>query len=130
MNILDTIETYAKDVALEAEQLIDTDFKAFLTLAAPLYNDLKALAVATGKADVATLLTDLKTDVVAAATTAVTSGGNSGAVIASVATNVTAQAGELVASTKNALYGALAIVAQDVPGIGGAATPATPAVAS
>ena len=120
---LTTIEDYAETVGVDIETLADADYHAFLAAATPLYQDLKAFAVTTGKADLQTLLNDLKADLVTAVTLLATSGGNAGAAIAAVATQSLSQIeGAVAGDAKNALYGALAIVATDVPEIVGAVT--------
>jgi hypothetical protein len=53
-------------------------YQAFISATTLLYNDLKALAEATGKADIATLLNDLKQDLVPGVTTLAPTGGNTG----------------------------------------------------
>jgi hypothetical protein len=121
MNILTTLENYAKTIGVDIETLVDADYHAFLAAATPLYQDLKAYAETTGKADLQTLLNDLKTDLVTAVTALATSGGNVSAAIAAVATQSLSQIeGAVTGDAKNALYGALAIVATDVPEIVGA----------
>jgi len=130
MNIITTVEDLAKTVGTDIETFADTEYHAFLTATLPLYNDLKAFAQTTGKADLATLLNDLKQDLVTGVTTLAVSGGNAGAAIAAVSSQALGQVKDVTAAGKNALYGALAIVAADVPQIVGAppAAPAAPAV--
>ena len=61
-------------------------------------------------------------------TTLAITGGNTGAAIAAVASQSLSQIeGAVAGDAKNALYGALAIVATDVPEIVGTVTTAAPA---
>jgi hypothetical protein len=69
--------------------------QGFLTAATPLFNNLKAFAQATGKADLATLLNDLKSDLVTGVTTLAVSGGNAGAAIAAMSSQVLGQVSQL-----------------------------------
>lgn len=120
MNLITDIKTFAETIGVDAETLLDTEYHAFLSAATPLYQDLKAFAETTGKADLQTLLNDLKADLVTAVTTLAATGGNAGAAIAAVASQSLAQIeGAVAGDAKNALYGALAIVATDVPAIVG-----------
>ena len=120
MSVFTTLESFAETIGTDVESIVDTEYHAFLTNILPLYDDLKAFAETTGKADLATLLADLKADLVTGVETAITSGGNVGAVIAAEATQTLSQVkGVVAADGKNALYGALAIVAADIPAISG-----------
>jgi hypothetical protein len=120
MNLLTTVEGYAKEIGVDVETLLDADYHAFLTAATPLYNDLLAFAKAQGKADLQTFLNDLKADLLTGVTSLATSGGNVGTAIAAVSSEALGQVKDVTAAGKNALYGALAIVATDVPQIVGA----------
>jgi hypothetical protein len=124
MNLIADVEDLAKTVGTDVETFLDTEYHAFLTASLPLFNDLKAFAQTTGKADLATLLSDLKADLVTGVTTLAVSGGNTGAAIAAVSTQALGQVKDLTAAAKNAVYGALAIVAADVPQIVGVPAPA------
>jgi hypothetical protein len=124
MNLIADVEDLAKTVGTDVETFLDTEYHAFLTASLPLFNDLKAFAQTTGKADLATLLSDLKADLVTGVTTLAVSGGNTGAAIAAVSTQALGQVKDLTAAAKNAVYGALAIVAAHVPQIVGVPAPA------
>ncbi len=127
MNILTTLENFAEEIGVDIKTLLSADFHAFLSAAMPLFSDLKAFAVATGKADVKTLLSDLKSDLVTGVTTLAVSGGNAGTAIAAVSSEALGQVKDFTAAAKNAVYGALAIVAADVPEIVGTSAPASSA---
>ena len=129
MNLIKDVEDLAETVGIDIETFADTEYHAFLTATTPLFNDLKAFAQATGKADLATLLVDLKADLITGVTTLAVSGGNTGAAITAVSTEALSQVKDVTAAAKNAVYGALAIVAADVPQIVGSSAPATPASA-
>jgi hypothetical protein len=130
MSLLTTVEDLAKTIGTDIETFADTEYHAFLTASLPLYNDLKAFAVTTGKADLATLLADLKADLVTGVETAITSGGNIGAAVSAVAAQTVSQVGGVLAQdAKNALYGGLAIVGADIPAIAGTTAP-TPSPAA
>ncbi|HEX3747570.1 MAG TPA: hypothetical protein VHW09_26730 [Bryobacteraceae bacterium] len=120
MNLIKTVEDLAETIGTDVETFADTEYHAFLTASLPLFNDLKAFAQTTGKADLATLLNDLKADLVTGVTTLAATGGNTGAAIAAVSTEALGQVKDVTAAAKNAVYGALAIVAADVPAIVGA----------
>lgn len=122
MSAIATIEDLAKTIGTDIETFADSEYHAFLTATAPLYADLQNFVKTTGKTDLATLLADLKQDLGTAVTTLIASGGNVSAAIASVATATVSQvAGVITGDAKNALYGALAIVAADIPAITGTA---------
>jgi len=119
-DIIVTIEDLAKTALVDVETFADTEYHAFLNASIPLFNDLKAYAKAAGKADLATLLADLKADLVTGVTTLAVTGGNAGAAIAAVSSEALGQVKDVTAAAKNAVYGGLAIVAADVPQIVGA----------
>src|SRR5579883_2543472 len=119
MNVITTLVNFAKYLGIKIETLADTDYHAFLTATQPLFNDLKAYAKATGRADLATFLNDLKQDLLTGVTTLAVSGGNTGAAITAVSAEALGQVKDVTAAAKNAVYGALAIVAADVPQIVG-----------
>lgn len=58
MDMVTTIEDLAKTVGTDIETFGDTEYHAFLTATMPLYNDVRALAVTTGNADLQTFLND------------------------------------------------------------------------
>lgn len=124
MNIITTLVNFAKYLGIKLETLADTEYHEFLTATQPLFHDLKAYAKATGKADIATLLADLKQDLLVGVTTLAATGGNTSAAIAAVSTQALGQVKDVTAAAKNAVYGALAIVAADVPEIVGTPAPA------
>jgi hypothetical protein len=132
MSLLTTIEELAKTVGTDIETFADTEYHDFLTASLPLYQDLKAFAVTTGKTDLKALLADLKADLVTGVETAITSGGNIGAAVSAVAAQTVSQVGGVLAQdAKNALYGGLAIVGADIPAIAGTVTPSpAPATAA
>jgi hypothetical protein len=123
MNLIKDVGDLASTVWTNVETFFDTQFHAFLTAAMPLYNDLNAFAQATGEADLGTLLTDLKQDLMTGVSTLAVTGGNTGAAIAAVSTQVLGQVKDVTAAAKNAVYGALAIVAADVSQIVGVPRP-------
>ena len=115
-HFLDSIETAAENGVVELEGFIDSEYHAFLTAAQPLYLQLKAYAVTTGRTDIKQLLSDLGTALAAGIATTIASGGNVGAGIATVAATEIKQIGvEVTADAKNALYGGLAIVQASIP---------------
>lgn len=130
MSVATTIESFAETIGTDVESIVDTEYHGFLTAILPLYDDLKAFAETTGKADVATLLADLKADLVTGVEAAVASDGDIGAVVAAEATQTISQVKGVVAQdAKNAVYGAIAIVGADIPAIAGVPAPAAPAAA-
>ncbi len=129
-NILVTIEDLAKTAVIDVETFADTEYHAFLTASKPFFDDLKAFAVTTGKTDVATLLSDLKTALANGIVATLASGGNIGTGLATVAaTEIKALGGEIATDAKNALYGGLAIVAADIPQIAGTPVPTVAPIA-
>jgi hypothetical protein len=128
MNLIKTVEDLAETIGADVETFADTEYHAFLTASMPLFNDLKAFAKTTGKTDLATLLNDRKADLITGVTALAVTGGNTGAAITAVSAQALGQVKDVTAAAKNAVYGALAIVAADVPAIVGA--PATASTAS
>lgn len=132
-NILVTIEDLAKTALLDVETFADTEYHAFLTATKPLFDDLKTFATATGRADVATLLSDIKAGLVSGIEAAIVSGGNIGTAVAAVAaTEIGLVTTEVKQDAVNAVHGALAIVGADIPAIASPPSaiipPAAPAI--
>lgn len=111
--LLAKIEGSSAIQAVEAEA--EADYQAFLAKIQPLYTQLKTFAATQGKADVATLLSDLELGLQTSITTYLTTGGNIGAAVAATASAEIAKAtADVTADGKNALYGGLAIVAANL----------------
>lgn len=118
MSAITTLEDLAKTIGTDIETFADTEYHAFLTFSQPIYEDLVAFAKTTGKADLTTLLNDLKVDLGTAIAATIASGGNIGTAIASVAAQTVSQVeGVIATDAKNALYGGLAIVAAAIPAV-------------
>jgi hypothetical protein len=68
MGLEQSIESLAEKVGVEIETFADEEYQSFLTATKPLFDDLKAFAESTGKADLTTLLNDVKADLVTGVT--------------------------------------------------------------
>lgn len=111
--LLDKVK--GSSVVQEVEAEAKADYEAFLAKIQPLYAQLKTFAAIQGKADVATLLSDLELGLQTSITTYLTTGGNIGAAVAATASAEIAKAeADITADGKNALYGGLAIVAANI----------------